>query len=137
VRQRLRELLGADPEAAPLEVLRQMRREGTTLGESTCYRIFRLEKAQLPVELMVRFEGVAGGFAQFDFGQTEVRLLDGRTQRVHFAAYRLKYSRWVWVVLVRDERVESLVRAAGGHRARARGAAARGLRQPQDGRAGA
>lgn len=111
VRQRLRELLGADPEAPPLEVLRQLREEGTALGESTFYRIFRLEKAQLPAELMVRFEGVAGEFAQFDFGQTEVRLLDGRTQRVHFAAYRLKYSRWVWVVLVPDERVESLVRA--------------------------
>lgn len=111
VRQRLRELLGADPEAPPLEVLRQLREEGTALGESTFYRIFRLEKAQLPAELMVRFEGVAGEFAQFDFGQTEVRLLDGRTQRLHFAAYRLKYSRWVWVVLVPDERVESLVRA--------------------------
>ncbi len=111
VRQRLRELLGADPEAPPLEVLRQLREEGTALGESTFYRIFRLEKAQLPAELMVRFEGVAGEFAQFDFGQTEVRLLDGRTSRVHFAAYRLKYSRWVWVVLVPDEREESLVRA--------------------------
>ena len=111
VRQRLRELLGADAEAPPLEVLRQLREEGTPLGVSTFYRLFRLEKAQLPAELMVRFEGVAGEFAQFDFGQTEVRLLDGRTSRVHFAAYRLKYSRWVWVVLVPDERVESLVRA--------------------------
>jgi transposase len=60
---------------------------------------------------MVRFEGVAGEFAQFDFGQTDVRLLDGRKQRIHFAAYRLKYSRWVWVVIVPDERIESLVRA--------------------------
>jgi len=54
---------------------------------------------------------VAGEFAQFDFGQTDVRLLDGRRQRIHFAAYRLKYSRWVWVVIVPDERIESLVRA--------------------------
>jgi cyclopropane fatty-acyl-phospholipid synthase-like methyltransferase len=30
---------------------------------------------------------------------------------VHFAAYRLKYSRWVHVVLVPNERVEALVRA--------------------------
>ena len=111
VRQRLQELIAADPQAPPLELLRQLREEGSELGESTFYRIFRLEKEQLPAELMVRFEGVAGEFAQFDFGQTEVRLLDGRTQRIHFAAYRLKYSRWVWVVLVPDERVESLVRA--------------------------
>lgn len=40
-----------------------------------------------------------------------MRLLDGRRKRVHFAAYRLKYSRWVSVVLVPDERIESLVRA--------------------------
>jgi hypothetical protein len=31
--------------------------------------------------------------------------------RVHFAAYRLKYSRWVCVGLVPDERVEALLRA--------------------------
>jgi transposase len=108
---RLRELIAADPEAPPLEFLRQLREEGTELGESTFYRVFRLEKEKLPAELMVRFEGVAGEFAQFDFGQTDVRLLDGRKQRIHFAAYRLKHSRWVWVVIVPDERIESLIRA--------------------------
>lgn len=111
VGQRLRELVAEDPQAPPLEVLRQLREEGVTLGESTFYRVFRLEKAKLPSELMVRFEGVAGEFAQFDFGVADVRLLDGRTKRIHFAAYRLKHSRWVWVVIVPDERVESLVRA--------------------------
>jgi len=111
LRERLRELLAADGEAPPLELLRQLREEGKPLGESTFYRIVRLEKQTLPTPLMVRFEGVAGEFAQFDFGQSDVRLLDGRTQRIHFAAFRLKYSRWVWVVLVPDERIESLVRA--------------------------
>jgi transposase len=111
VGQRLRELVAEDPQAPPLEVLRQLREEGVTLGESTFYRVFRAEKEKLPSELMVRFEGVAGEFAQFDFGVADVRLLDGRTKRIHFAAYRLKHSRWVWVVIVPDERVESLVRA--------------------------
>jgi transposase len=111
VRSRLRDLIAADPQAPPLEVLRQLREEGTELGESTFYRLFRLEKEALPAELMVRFEGVAGEFAQFDFGVADVRLLDGRKQRIHFAAYRLKYSRWVWVVIVPDERIESLIRA--------------------------
>ena len=111
VRTRMKDLLLTDPEAPPLEVLRQLREEGTDLGESTFYRIFRLEKEALPTELMVRFEGVAGEFAQFDFGQVDVRLLDGRKKRIHFAAYRLKFSRWVWVVIVPDERVESLIRA--------------------------
>jgi transposase len=65
---------------------------------------------------MVRFEGVAGEFAQFDFGVADVRLLDaasgpGPRRRLHFAAYRLKWSRFVHVVVVPNERVEALVRA--------------------------
>jgi transposase len=92
-------------------VLRPLREESVKLGESTFYRVCRLEKEKLPSELMVRFEGVAGEFAQFDFGVADVRLLDGCTKRIHFAAYRLKHSRWVWVVVVPDEWVESLVRA--------------------------
>lgn len=111
VRSRLRDLIAADPEAPPLEFLRQLREEGTDLGESTFYRVFRLEKEALPAALMVRFEGVAGEFAQFDFGEADLRLLDGSRKRFHFAAYRLKHSRWGWVVIVPDERVESLVRA--------------------------
>jgi transposase len=111
VRERLRTLMMEDVEAPPLEVLRQLREEGVALGESTFYRLYRLERAALPASLMVRFEGVAGEFAQFDFGQADVRLLDGRKRRVHFAAYRLKYSRWMSVVLVADERAESLIRA--------------------------
>ena len=38
-------------------------------------------------------------------------LTDGTRRTVHFAAYRLKYSRWVHVVLVPNERVEALIRA--------------------------
>ncbi|HEX2208143.1 MAG TPA: helix-turn-helix domain-containing protein, partial [Longimicrobium sp.] len=60
VTQRLRELAAEDPQAPPLEVLRQLREEGITLGESTFYRVFRIEKAKLPSALMVRFEGVPG-----------------------------------------------------------------------------
>jgi transposase len=111
VAERLRDLVAEDPQAPPLEVLRQLREEGVTLGESTFYRVLRVEKAKLPSALMVRFEGVPGEFAQFDFGVADVRLLDGRAKRIHFAAYRLKHSRWVGVVIVPDERVESLVRA--------------------------
>lgn len=55
--------------------------------------------------------GVAGEFAQYDFGEVSVRLTDGRRQVVHFAAYRLKYSRWIHVVLVPNERIEALVRS--------------------------
>lgn len=111
VRLRLAALVTEDPEAPPLELLRQLREEGVKLGESTFYRLYRRAFSALPASLMVRFEGVAGEFAQFDFGEVDVRLLDGRKRRVHFAAYRLKYSRWIHVAVVRDERIESLVRS--------------------------
>ena len=49
------------------------------------------------------------------FGQVDVRFVDGTQQRVHFFASRLKYSRWVDVTLVPNQRVESLVRALVDH----------------------
>jgi hypothetical protein len=61
--------------------------------------------------MQVRFEGVAGEFAQFDFGEVSVRLSDEKRRTVHFAAYRLKYSRWIHVVIVPNERVEALIRS--------------------------
>jgi predicted transcriptional regulator len=88
VRIRLRQLMEEDHEAPPLEYLRLLRGDGHPLGESTFYRLFREERGKLPVEMMVRFEGVAGEFAQFDFGEVDIRLLpDGKKRRrVHFAA---------------------------------------------------
>ena len=72
-------------------------------------------------------EGLPGEFSQDDFGHVDVRFLNGNARRVHFFASRLKYSRWVEVSLVPDERVETLVRvlvahfaAMGGGRAAAR-----------------
>ena len=40
-----------------------------------------------------------------------LRLTDDSRRTVHFAAYRLTYSRWVHVVLVPNERVEALIRS--------------------------
>lgn len=111
VKERLHALLAEDPEAPPLEYLRLLREAGMWLGESTFYRLLRVEQEKVPAEIMVRFEGVAGEFAQFDFGEVDVRLVSGRRRRIHFAAYRLKYSRWMWVKTVPNERVEALVRA--------------------------
>lgn len=42
------------------------------------YRLFNEVHETFPKALMVRFEGVAGEFAQFDFGQVDVRLPAGR-----------------------------------------------------------
>ncbi|MGH7542193.1 MAG: IS21 family transposase [Gemmatimonadota bacterium] len=111
VRDRMRALIEEDPAAPRLEVLRLLREEGVMLGESTFYRVWKGVRETIPQALMVRFEGVAGEFAQFDFGQVDVRLPEGGKKRIHFAAYRMKYSRWIGVVIVPDERAESLIRA--------------------------
>lgn len=120
VRERVRALLEEEPAIPPGEVWRRLRDQGTPLGLSTMYRVLAAVRATIPTEVLVRFEGVAGEFAQFDFGEVGIRLIDGTRRVVHFAAYRLKYSRWIHVVLVPHERVEALVRsllasfAAGG-----------------------
>jgi transposase len=59
---------------------------------------------------VVRFEGLPGEFSQHDFGHVDVTFVDGRKKRVHFFASRLKYSRFVAVTIVCNERVETIVR---------------------------
>lgn len=111
VHTRVADWLAEEPELPPGEIWRRLRAAGTPLGLSTVYRVVAGVRATVPTALLVRFEGVAGEFAQFDFGEVSVRLVDGRRRGVHFAAYRLKYSRWIHVVLVPNERVEALVRS--------------------------
>ena len=111
IRARVQALVLEDPERPPGEICRLLRDDGTPLGLSTVYRVLAGVRTAIPAVLQVRFEGVAGEFAQFDFGEVNVRLLDGQRRTVHFAAYRLKYSRWIHVVLVPSERVEPLIRS--------------------------
>jgi transposase len=111
LRARVHTLVLDDPERPPGEICRLLKAEGTPLGLSTVYRLLASVRAAIPATLQVRFEGVAGEFAQFDFGQVSVRLTDGGRRVVHFAAYRLKYSRFVHVVVVPNERVEALIRS--------------------------
>ena len=111
IRERIDALVREDAERPPGEIARLLRSEGTPLGLSTVYRVLASVRATIPATLLVRFEGVAGEYAQFDFGEVSVRLSDGSRRTVHFAAYRLKYSRWIHVVLVANERVEALIRS--------------------------
>jgi transposase len=111
LRARVQALVLDDPERPPGEICRLLKADGTPLGLSTVYRVLREVRATIPAALQVRFEGVAGEFAQFDFGEGSVRLTDGSRRVVHFAAYRLKYSRWIHVVVVPNERVEALIRS--------------------------
>jgi transposase len=111
LRARVRTLVLEDPDRPPGEICRLLKAEGTPLGLSTVYRMLTAVRVSIPAALQVRFEGVAGEFGQFDFGQVSVRLADGTQRTVHFAAYRLKYSRWIHVVVVPNERVEALIRS--------------------------
>jgi transposase len=106
--------LAKDPAAMSLELVRRARVQGYAGGKSALYALIAAVRPE-PPRPMVRFEGLPGEFSQHDFGQVDVRFLDGTKTRVHFFASRLKYSRWVEVTIVPDERVESLVRALVGH----------------------
>jgi transposase len=108
------EQLTTEPELLSLEVLRRARLAGYLGGKSALYELIRAVRPK-PVRLMTRFEGLPGEFSQHDFGEVDVRFLDGRRKRIHFFASRLKYSRWVEVSLVEDQAVESLVRAMVDH----------------------
>jgi transposase len=102
--------LAEDHTLPGMELLRRAHEAGYRGGKSALYELIgRLRPT--PVVPVVRFEGVPGEFSQHDFGQCDVRYVDGRTERVHFFASRLKWSRAVDVRLVPNEQEEALVRA--------------------------
>src|SRR5438128_3468535 len=106
--------LAKQPDGFAVELLRRAHQGGYAGGKSALYELVKELRPHRP-RPVVRFEGLPGEFSQHDFGQVDVRYLDGTERRVHFFASRLKYSRWVQVSRVSDERVESLVRALVEH----------------------
>lgn len=109
-RRAIQEILKEEPSLLSVEILRRMRELGYEGGKSALYDFVALLRAPR-VQLLVRFEGLAGEFSQHDFGSVRVRYDDGREEVLHFFASRLKYSRFVHVRVVCNERVEPLVRA--------------------------
>ena len=110
----LTEQIATEPGLRVVELLHRARQRGYGGGKSALYALVHELRPERPKPL-VRFEGLLGEFSQHDFGQVDVRFLDGTQRRCHFFASRLKYSRWVEVSLVEDERVERLVRAMLDH----------------------
>lgn len=104
-------LLTERPDLPTTEVLRIASTEwGWSGSRATFFRLVRsLRPAPVP-EPMVRFEGLPGEFAQFDFGQAVVTYADGRTEKVHIFVGRLKFSRQVQVFVVPNEQAETLIR---------------------------
>jgi len=107
-------LLAEEPDLLSVEILRRARLQGYEGGKSALYELIHSIRPK-PVRLMTRFEGLPGEFTQHDFGEVDVRFLNGSRERVHFFASRLKYSRWVEVSLVPNEQAETLARAMVDH----------------------
>jgi len=107
-------ILQETPDLASLEILRRVRETGYRGGKTVLYGLVASLRSK-PAKPLVRFEGLPGEFSQHDFGQVEVEFRNGASQRIHFFASRLKYSRLVRVSLVPDEAVESLVRTLAEH----------------------
>lgn len=97
-----------------VELLHRARQAGSSGGKSAVYALVQTLRAHT-VTPLVRFEGLPGEFSQHDFGEVLIRYQDGTETTVHFFASRLKYSRWVEVTLVPNERVETLVRTLVDH----------------------
>ena len=92
------------------EIIRRLREDhGYRGGKSALYELIRRLRP-VSVAPLVRFEGVPGEFSQHDFGMVSVRYVTGVVERVRFFASRLKWSRFVDVTLVPDEREEALIR---------------------------
>jgi transposase len=108
------EILAGEPDLLSVEILRRAKLKGYLGGKTALYGLISTLRPKT-VRPLVRFEGLAGEFSQHDFGHVDVRFLAGMEKRVHFFASRLKYSRWVEVTIVPDERAETLVRTFADH----------------------
>jgi transposase len=108
--ERVAAWLAEDRTLPGMELLRRAHEAGYGGGKSALYELIGRLRPTSTVPV-VRFEGVPGEFTQHDFGQSDVRYVDGRTERVHFFASRLKWSRAVDVRVVPNEQEEALVRA--------------------------
>ena len=106
--------LTENPAVRSVELFHRARQAGYTGGKSAIYALVTTLRTHV-VTPLVRFEGLPGEFSQHDFGEVWVTYQDGTETKVHFFASRLKYSRWVEVTLVADERVETLVRTLVEH----------------------
>jgi transposase len=113
-RSLIAEILAGEPDLLSVEILRRAKLKGYAGGKTALYELIRGLRPKT-VRPLVRFEGLPAEFTQHDFGQVEVRFLNGARQVVHFFASRLKYSRWAEVTLVPDERAETLVRTWVDH----------------------
>lgn len=111
--ERIRLLLADERNAriTAMEVLRRAKEWGYSGGRNQITELVKSLRPTPRKEPVVRFEGLPGEYAQFDFGEVEIDFVGIGRQRVQFFAGRLKYSRFMHVVVVPDQSAETLVRA--------------------------
>lgn len=110
-RRDVERILDEAPSLPTVEVLSRLRSLGYSGGKSAVYELVKAIRPPKRESPEVRFEGVPGEFSQHDFGSVTVTYADGATEKIHFFASRLKYSRWTHVAIVPNEKVEPLIRA--------------------------
>lgn len=108
---RIRELMKDEPKLAATEVCRRARLWGFVGSRSTMATLVKELRPTPRVEPILRFEGLPGEYAQFDFGEARVTYIDGGEDKLIFWAARLKYSRFMHVVVVSDQTAETLSRS--------------------------
>lgn len=108
--ERIRLVLLEEPNINAMEVLRRAKDWGYTGGRSQMSELVRQLRPKPNREPVVRFEGLPGEYTQFDFGEVQIEFPDGK-RRIQFFAGRLKYSRYMSVVIVPDQTSETLARA--------------------------
>lgn len=109
--ERIAQVFSERPDLPTTEVLRIATTEwGWSGSRATFFRLVRSVRPSPVPEPMVRFEGLPGEFAQFDFGQAVVRYVNLSKDKVHIFVGRLKFSRQVQVFLVPNEQAETLIR---------------------------
>jgi transposase len=104
-------LLTAEPKLPGTEVLRLMEKEGYDGGRSAMLDLVKRVRPPLPAEPVIRFEGLPGEFTQWDFGEAMLTFATGERHKVEFFCGRLKYSRYMHVVIVPNHQAEALIRA--------------------------
>lgn len=109
--ERIRMLLEERPTLPSTEVLRLSREWGFTGGRSQMAELVKRLRPAPRKEPVVLFDGLPGEYAQFDFGECEVHFTATGKESVHFFAGRLKFSRFMHVVLVPNQQSETLVRS--------------------------
>ncbi len=113
-RDAVAEMLRAEPKLKSVDVVRRLRERGYTGGKSAVYELVKLLRARVG-RPAPRSESVPGEFSQHDFGRVSVEWTGGGRADAKLFATRLRFSRYVVITCVTDQRVETLVRALAAH----------------------